>query len=304
MRLRAGNTPFALVLVLLTSACGGKTLTLGALADAEAASASTGSSGTGTTGSGSTSATGAASSSQAGLDAAQALADVDNAAPDAARCGDPGEPCCLGASCNGGGCCVQKACVGQSAPCGHSLGACTNGSCGACGAVGQPCCDAVEVPSCSSGPSCSGCTAANAVCQGEQRGATCVACGGDGQPCCSGLACTGKYSRCVASPTGNEGTCTSRCGQIGQDCCSNDFGNESALACRNGAVCLWQTTGRQTTATGGICVDPSTCGYSNGKCTTCGVEGTPCCGGAACVPGEGLACFLGTLTCQMSIPPP
>src|SRR5260370_27180245 len=126
MRSRTGNTPIALVLVLLTSACGGKTLTLGPPADAEAASGSTGSSGTGTTGPGSTSATGTASSSQAGLDAAQALADVDDGTPDAARCGDPGQPCCLGASCNGRGGSVEQGCVGQGEPCGHSLGACAN----------------------------------------------------------------------------------------------------------------------------------------------------------------------------------
>ncbi|HEV3190670.1 MAG TPA: hypothetical protein VGY54_09260 [Polyangiaceae bacterium] len=271
MRLLTGGTPIALVLVFMTPACGGKTLALGPSADAGATSGSTVSSGTGTTGSGST------------------------------PCGNPGEPCCLGVACNGGACCVDRTCVAQGAPCGHSLGACTEGSCGACGSVGQQCCDGVQTPSCSSGPVCAGCTAANAMCPGAQGGATCVACGGDGQPCCSGLTCAGKYSLCRPS-IDTDGTCTSRCGQVGQDCCSNDFADESSLACRNGAVCLWQTTVRQTTATGSICIDPSTCGYSNGKCTTCGVAGTPCCGGSACVPGEGVTCFFGTGKCQKDIP--
>src|SRR5260370_17503111 len=94
------------------------------------------------------------------------------------------------------------------------------------------------------------------MCPSAQSGETCVACGGDGRPCCSGRTCAGKYSLCRPSIDTN-GTCTSRCGQVGQDCCSNDFSNESSLACRNGAVCLWQTTVRQTTPTGTICLDPS-----------------------------------------------
>src|SRR5260370_17557275 len=232
------------------------------------------SSGTGTTGSGSTSARGSAPS---GFGVGQGLADAGSEMPDAAPCGSRGEPCCLGAACSGGACCVDRTCFGAGVPWCHSLGACTNGSCGACGAAGQRCCDGVPTPSCSSGPECAGCTAANAMCPSAQSGATCVACGGDGQPCCSGRTCAGKYSLCRPSIDTN-GTCTSRCGQVGQDCCSNDFSNESSLACRNGAVCLWQTTVRQTTTTGSICVDPSACGYSNGKCATCGVAGTPCCG--------------------------
>src|SRR5205814_4750438 len=79
---------------------------------------------------------------------------------DGAPCGAPGQACCGGNSCNGGGCCIPvpmmnagggRMCVGAGQACmgTNVAGTCGAGSCtdtgGApCGAVGQICCGGAE----------------------------------------------------------------------------------------------------------------------------------------------------------------
>jgi len=107
-------------------------------------------------------------------------------------CGAPGQPCCAGNACRNGGCCVrQPSDAGDQSICTASGGACpvstagtcsasqsTPASCGACGALGQPCCAASGVGVC---------TAPNTYCLSSSSSSpegTCAACGGEGQPCC------------------------------------------------------------------------------------------------------------------------
>jgi hypothetical protein len=206
---------------------------------------------------------------------------------DAGNCGGPGQRCCLGFGCNGLGCCVDDACVAQGTECGDSLGTCAGGGCGACGAVGEPCCAESQTAACSSlGAGCGGCTAVNATCPGSQLGATCVACGGDQQPCCNGIACAGAFMLCI-DWEGPGGTCTSQCGQLGQPCCQDNYEDEASLACQGDGVCMLQSPDEASTPTDTVCVAPSTCGYADGQCTTCGLLGQACCEADLCVPGQG-----------------
>jgi hypothetical protein len=102
------------------------------------------------------------------------LACVPRFGPDLCEaCGGPGEPCCPGQACDGGGCCVDNDCVAPGASCGGTAGLCSAGSCagGTCGRPGQPCC-----------PGGIGCSAPYAVCVG---GSVCETCGNSGDRCCS-----------------------------------------------------------------------------------------------------------------------
>lgn len=219
---------------------------------------------------------------------------------EAGTCGGPGQRCCLGFACSGGGCCVNNACVASGTTCPSDLGLCSNGSCGSCGGVGQPCCNEASTASCgSTGSGCGGCTAPNATCPGSQLGQTCVACGGDGQPCCNQIACAGAGLLCLTAGTS---MCTSQCGQIGQSCCQDDAEDTGALACADGAVCLEQSPDHISTLGGTICVDGASCGYKGGSCTTCGLWGMPCCAGDLCVPNQG-QCLPVNGMMQCSEPP-
>jgi hypothetical protein len=91
-------------------------------------------------------------------------------------CGGPGQTCCARNGCAGGCCARTKAsdpgtCVAEGVDCPDGA-VCVDGACGACGRVGQRCCDAT-------------CTAPGSTCRVvAAMGETCIACGGRGQPCC------------------------------------------------------------------------------------------------------------------------
>jgi hypothetical protein len=127
------------------------------------------------------------------------------------RCGAPSQPCCPGNRCDGG-CCVNAQvpperfaiCVAAGTSCappvvppfiadggaGYADGdaaaggtagpppgpiCTTGGACGACGGLGQPCCQ----------DGTSWCSAAGTTCLSDGQALTCQPCGRPGQPCCS-----------------------------------------------------------------------------------------------------------------------
>ncbi len=106
-------------------------------------------------------------------------------------------------------------------------------------------------------------------------------CGGDGQPCCDIGVCASPDLLCLTLQSG--GTCTSHCGGIGQPCCQQNYEDQGTLLCKNGGVCLENAQILLPPNT--LCFDPSTCGFTAGQCTTCGLPGQPCCAGGLCVPG-------------------
>jgi hypothetical protein len=224
---------------------------------------------------------------EAGLDAAPTDAGAEaTGVPQAAACGVPGQACCAGNACGDGGCCVDSYCVAGGQECGGALGSCSNGSCGSCGGVGQPCCPMAnaggQYQACSRAntPDCSGCTASGAVCPWTRSTDTCIACGEDKQPCCGGHGCLPPLSACVASAADaaapEDGgasvttySCTTQCGHAGEPCCQGNV-------CLAGGCCLGDGLG--VTA----CVAAPTCGCTNGACTTCGRLDLECCAGGLC----------------------
>jgi hypothetical protein len=245
------------------------------------------------------------SSANGGKDAAsdqRARGDVILPPEESRPCGAPGQPCCDGLMCQGGGCCVRCQCVAPGASCGLVPGTCSAGSCGTCGGIGQACCPADR------------CTAANAMCQEGRCQACgllgqwccfssictepdtacavgCQKCGEPGGPCCPGETCHGDgccfENRCVPSggpcmsggPAGNQGTCAagrcSGCGTLGAACCGDH--------CLDGMSC----EDRVCTLCGGLgepccpaarCAAPLLC--SNVGCVACGGPGQPCCRGS------------------------
>jgi hypothetical protein len=203
-------------------------------------------------------------------------------------CGAPGQPCCPGESCDGGGCCVGEQCVAAGQPCGQEFtSTCKAGSCGSCGGLGQPCCDVSLWSWCPrtgdhQGPSCTGCTQSGTMCSSTGTGGTCVACGADGMQCCW-EGCLGANSYCddylddAGRPEVNdagliENVCSSQCGGPGQPCCQGN-------TCKNDGCCL-----------GGGCVASPTCGCTAGQCTTCGLTGQACCAGNTCQAGQQPCC--------------
>ncbi len=185
-------------------------------------------------------------------------------------CGAPGESCCRGDTCGGGGCCVDQKCVAPGTACAHGLGVCASGSCGTCGGVGQACCEEVLSDVCSGVmPNCPGCTAPGTSCSSTTGGGTCQACGAIGQRCCGVSICLDALALC-----GTDGTCSAQCGQPGQPCCQGQ-------TCGGGGCCLVSNT------TGGdSCASASTC-------STCGQTGQPCCADSACAVGTGSFCSGG-----------
>jgi hypothetical protein len=203
------------------------------------------------------------------------------------NCGRPGQSCCPYDGCYSDGCCVDGQCVAKGDDCGHSLGACTNGGCGGCGALGQPCCMEDVSPGCSDeAGACVGCTQTGTYCTASDAGPEqCTACGGIGQQCCElgtggcgfvagvNYYCNDRFSLCFLNEAGADPTCESSCGGVGQPCCEyND--------CLDGACCLAGPTGT-------LCFDSSTCGCTAGKCTTCGRIGVECCTYALCAVEQG-----------------
>lgn len=219
---------------------------------------------------------------QAGVDAA------DAPAGEAGPCGGPGEPCCTGSTCAGGGCCNASTCLAPGESNG-SGGVCVDGMLVTCGGAGQPCC---QNGACGGQGCCvdGTCIAAGKTCGGTGLG-TCTngacGCGGDGQTCCKGSPnggwnenfCTASGEAC--NPAG--GTCTA-CGGTGQPCCDG-------LWCGGGGCCDRST--RTCTADGAMC------GGGQGACSsgacgggTCGGEGLTCC-------GNNVECTAPYTSCQM-----
>ncbi len=208
-------------------------------------------------------------------------------------CGLPEQPCCPGDACGAGGCCVDQICVGAGQSCGHSLGACSGGSCGSCGALGQPCCPEYLSNDCSAVPdagACAGCTQVGTMCSNETGGGTCIACGAPGQECCT-YACLGQYSTCLSftDDAGKyESSCSLECGGAGQPCCQND-------ACKDDGCCLAGPAGP-------VCAVSPTCGCTAGQCTTCGVQGLACCQGGTCQVDQGQCSGVDGGTCAQMHP--
>jgi hypothetical protein len=250
-----------------------------------------------------------------------ARVDVTLIGPDAsAACGSPGQPCCDGTLCGGGGCCVRCQCVGPGQSCGLVGGTCSNGSCGACGNLGQACCPGSRCTApgvecldgtCKScgmpGQRC--CNASTCVEPGTACSSgtvTCVNCGEPGNPCCPGSTC--KEGGCcfarsciaqgaVCSRGGGEpaGTCKagrcSGCGQAGQKCCWGDKCDDPTLACGLGGICNL-CGGPQEPCCSLDAADRCGPGLAcvGSTCEPCGGPGQPCCRGSEC---RGGSCCLG-----------
>ena len=128
-------------------------------------------------------------------------------------CGDPGEACCSGSRCNGGGCCAAGTCVASGAVCPGNQ-TCVAGSCTSCGGVGQGCCANI------------GCTAPRTTCAGQ----TCVRCGTNNDPCCANAQCdSGLFC--------DSGTCAA-CGGNGQRCCPGASKCTGNLCCNVLNTCV------------------------------------------------------------------
>jgi hypothetical protein len=229
-------------------------------------------------------------------------------------CGEPGEPCCSGSTCNGGGCCNPEtlSCVAPDAVC-TSAGAagevrCKDGRC-LCGANGEPCCPgpggtrtcavgnlcapdpldpakescvacgAVDQPCCD-GIRC----AAPAVCDATKR---CAVCGEENAPCCGTGACAAPGLVCVRDQFARPTTCQS-CGAPGERCCAG-------LTCNGDACCVQSAREATCAAAGDSCYGDS---CDDGSCGGCGGTGQPCCsvGGKLLCTAPGATC-AGT-TCQ------
>jgi hypothetical protein len=125
---------------------------------------------------------------------------------------------------------------------------CVEGTCTACGEVGEPCCGGES------------CFSASSLCLSGQ----CVGCGGIGEDCCVLSTCTSPTSRC------SNHQCEP-CGQLGAPCCAGDrcYSANGTVTCIAGecASCGYP---------GNPCCDESTCftGCCNtaSQCTTVGCE--------------------------------
>jgi hypothetical protein len=128
-------------------------------------------------------------------------------------CGGPGQPCCTGNACNANGCCIPmttdaafggttRLCVAAGQECTGTgvSGTCSAGSCGNCGAVGQPCCGGTDGGGFGAGAGT--CTASGSRC----TNGSCAACGGEGGACCQGNQCQG--SLVCAAAAGGAATCS------------------------------------------------------------------------------------------------
>jgi hypothetical protein len=165
---------------------------------------------------------------------------------------------------------VLQTCAAAGATCPGVGGACQNGSCGACGAVGQACC---QDPMTMRGV----CTGAGASCQNGQ----CVACGGGGQPCCAGRSCTAQNVVCSME------LCVA-CGGNGQPCCAG-AGCSPGLACGDG-VCGQCGGPGQACCPGAMCA----AGCCDPGPRTCVANGTVCSTGGMCANGT---CPMATNGC-------
>jgi hypothetical protein len=237
-------------------------------------------------------------------------------------CGAPGQPCCSGNFCRGGGCCALWRCVAPGDSCAPVAGTCENGACGACGSLGGPCCagDACtqggtrcEHLTCvrcgtAAGEAC--CTFPSdvrsqilpGVCAGEGltcADLSCVACGGPREPCCAGYVCTGHrccYSGACVEPGQNcgsgpmsSGTCSggycTGCGRRDQACCGDgaEACYESDLFCQGNRCGSCGRPGEVCCVPNGR--DPPCLAgstCSRGICAACGGPGEPCCRDTQC----------------------
>ena len=204
-------------------------------------------------------------------------------------CGEPGLRCC-GGSCAGDACCAAgDRCVAPGAACGGRDGVCAGKRC-ACGDEGQPCCGG------------STCNANRLGCDPVTRNCTAL-CGGPGQNCCRNNACNDFTMACAPDPAVPPGASIVRtcrpCGGPGQPCCNPTMAN--AAGCADGGCCVMNVC----QAAGGPCqVPPLTYGTCEaGRCTGCGVPGTPCCVPGA-IRGQAAPCNTEDMHCVVMLPPP
>jgi hypothetical protein len=147
-----------------------------------------------------------------------------------ADCGAAAQPCCEDDECQPGLDCTDGTC--QGTPCGTltlaccedeeclvSGASCVEGTCTACGELGQACCDGAG----------DGCTGELACSEGVC--APTEPCGNLNEACCEfgGGGCAGPSLAC------EEMTCR-QCGRAGEPCCGGPGGCNGPLGCQDG-VC-------------------------------------------------------------------
>jgi len=191
---------------------------------------------------------------------------------DTSNCGECGNACAIGASCNDGQC---SACSGTI--CGSScvdLQSDAN-NCGACGRA----CEAGDT--CVGGTCGSCCSNGNTVCQGVSGAASSCTnlqwdssnCGACGNNCAANEMCTG--STCAACPAGMQcdGYCPdmdwdpSNCGACGKQCAPSESCVVGSCGACLGLVCA------------GVCIEPLA------DPLNCGACGEVCAAGECCVAG-------------------
>ena len=192
-------------------------------------------------------------------------------------CGDMGEPCCNGTTCNSSLQCIGNRCgncgsPGQSCCTGQSCGpgaVCISNMCNACGRDTQPCCGGSM---CDSGNNCTN--------------STCHACGGANQTCCQStplcsgtLGCVQNMCQCIPDCSGRACGADDGCGhacQVGSCSQSNTHCVAGQCVCDmvscNGGCCSNNTCqpGTQTQA----------CGSGGRQCQQC--MGLALCVGQVC----------------------
>jgi hypothetical protein len=156
-------------------------------------------------------------------------------------CGNPGQQCCTGGTCNNSSHCCDPStlkCLAIGDKCASDGNSCVYGSCAPCGATGDSCC-----------PRSDGCTDPGACCDGSKcisegtlckqtypnhqicRAGSCANCGGIFQMCCPvGKKCDPFFSYC-------NGSSCEECGDYNQPCCAGTTPcrqNFSKLVCRSG----------------------------------------------------------------------
>ncbi len=209
-------------------------------------------------------------------------------------CGGPGQACCPLNRCAAGGCCVNwggdlgNTCIAAASACPLANGdICSNGSCGGCGGLGEPCCnDFIYTPPDGGAEGGSDAQADAGVDSGSDAQADAASdSGGDAQadaasdsgsdaqaPAEAGSApsCTSPVSRCEPSLN----TCVS-CGGPGEACCGGGACASPYLAC-NGAICLGCGGSGQPCCAFNACGTGLDC--ANGRvCGRCGAAGQACC---------------------------
>jgi hypothetical protein len=200
---------------------------------------------------------------------------------DLSGCGDPGEACCAGSTCNA----INIACYNNTCQacgglgqwccpfdtnlCGAQFGCDDTFHCTVCGAAGQPCC---------ANNTCSAGLCSLGTCQPP-------GCGNTSQPCCPNQQCA-TGNACVAS------SCIAAACGSGSPCCAGSYCASNNI-CSNGSCFLCGYHSSQECDSTPACNVPFQPFFATGTCELCEAPGYPCCGGANGVCSGGLTCSAG-----------